>query len=63
VDCRGPRTHKYCVEYRLSILRYVAAMAKSIMPETCLLDEQSSMEHRLLVEFHWLLHKIPEYLV
>jgi hypothetical protein len=58
------RTHKYRVEYRLSILCYVAAMAESIvMAGTCLLNEQSSMEHRLLVEFHWLLHKIPEYLV
>jgi hypothetical protein len=56
-------THKYCIEYRLSILRYVAAMAESIMAGTCLLDEQSSMEHRLLVEFYWMLHKIPEYLV
>jgi hypothetical protein len=53
--------HKYCVEYRLSILCYVAAMAESIMAGSCLLDEQSSMEHRLLVEFYWLLHKIPEY--
>jgi hypothetical protein len=57
------RTHKYRVEYRLSILRYVAAMVESIMARTCLLDEQSSIEHRLLVEFYWLLHKIPEYLV
>jgi hypothetical protein len=57
------RTHKYCVEYRLSILCYVAAMAKSIMAGTCLLDEQSSMEHCLLVEFYWMLHKILEYLV
>jgi hypothetical protein len=59
----APRTHKYCVEYRLSILGYVAAMAESIMAGTCLLNEQSSMEHRLLVEFYWLLHKILEYLV
>jgi hypothetical protein len=57
------RTHKYRVEYRLSILCYVAAMAESIMAGICLLDEQSSMEHRLLVEFYWLLHKFPEYLV
>jgi hypothetical protein len=57
------RTHKNCVEYRLSILRYVAAMAESILAGTCLLDEQSTTEHRLLVEFSWMLHKIPEYLV
>jgi hypothetical protein len=56
-------THKYHLEYRLSILRYVAAMAESIMPGTCLLNEQSSMEHHLLVEFFWLLHKIHEYQV
>jgi hypothetical protein len=56
-------TPKYHLEHRLSILRYVAAMAERIMAGTCLLDEQSSMEHRLLVEFYWLLHKIPEYLV
>jgi hypothetical protein len=56
-------TYKYRVEYRLSILCYVATMAESITAGTCLLDEKSSMEHRLLVEFYWLLHKIPEYLV
>jgi hypothetical protein len=44
-------THKYHLEYRLSILCYVAAMAESIMAGACLLNEQSSMEHRLLVEF------------
>jgi hypothetical protein len=57
------RTHKFHLEYRLSILRYVAALAESILAGTCLLDKQSSMEHRLLVEFYWLLHKIPKYLV
>jgi hypothetical protein len=63
MDCRARRTHKDHLEYRLSILCYIAAMAESIMARTCLLDEQSSMEHRLLGEFYWLLHKIPEYLV
>jgi hypothetical protein len=62
-NAEARQTHKYHVEYRLSILRYVAAMAESIMAGTCLLDEQSSMEHRLLIEFYWLLQKIPEYLV
>jgi hypothetical protein len=57
------RTHKHHVEYRLSILCYVAAMAESILAGTCLLDEQSTTEHRLFVEFYWMLHKIPEYLV
>jgi hypothetical protein len=57
------QTHKYRVEYRLSIICYVAAMAESILTGTCLLDEQSTTEHRLLVEFYWMLHKILEYLV
>jgi hypothetical protein len=57
------RTHKNHVEYRLPILRYIAAMTESILAETCRLDEQSTTEHRLLVEFYWMLHKIPEYLV
>jgi hypothetical protein len=57
------RTHKNRVEYRLSILCYVAAMAESILAGTCLLDEQSTTWHRLLMEFYWMLHKIPEYLV
>jgi hypothetical protein len=55
-------THKYHLEYRLSILSYVAAMAESIMAGIWLLDEQSSMEHCLLLKLFWLLHKIPEYL-
>jgi hypothetical protein len=38
-------------------------MGESIMAGTCLLNEQCSMEHRLLVGFFWLLHKLPEYLV
>jgi hypothetical protein len=46
------RSHKNCVEYRLSILCYVAPMAESILAGTCLLDEQSTAEHRLLVEFY-----------
>jgi hypothetical protein len=33
------RTHKNHLEYHLSILRYIAAMAQSIMAGTCLLDE------------------------
>jgi hypothetical protein len=45
-------THKNCVEYRLSILCYVAAMTESILAGTCLLDEQSTTEHRLLVEIY-----------
>jgi hypothetical protein len=47
----------------MTILRYVLAMANSIMTETCSLTAQSHMEYRLLAEFYWMLHKIPEYLV
>jgi hypothetical protein len=57
------RTHKNCVEYHLSIICYVAAMAESILAGTCLLDEKSTTEHRLLVEFYWMLYKILEFLV
>jgi hypothetical protein len=46
------RMHKNCIEYRLSILRYVAATAESILAGTCMLDEQSTTEHRLLAEFY-----------
>jgi hypothetical protein len=38
-------------------------MAESILAGTRLLDEQSTTEHRLLMEFYWILHKIPKYLV
>jgi hypothetical protein len=47
----------------MTILRYVLAMADIIMSETCTLSAQGHMEYRLLVEFYWMLHKIPEYLV
>jgi hypothetical protein len=56
------KAHLVQLEYRMTILRYVVAMAERIMAGTCPLNEQSNMEHRLLVEI-WLLHKIPEYLV
>jgi hypothetical protein len=51
------------MEYRMTILRYVLAMADNIMSGTCPLTAQSHLEYRLLVEFFWMLHKIPEYLV
>jgi hypothetical protein len=51
------------MEYRMTIMRYVLAMTGSIMFETCPLTAQSHLEYRLLVEFYWMLHKIPEYLV
>jgi hypothetical protein len=55
--------HQAQTEYRLTILRYVLALAESIMAGTCKLNERNNMEHRVLVEFFWMLHKIPEYLV
>jgi hypothetical protein len=57
------KAHVLEMEYRMTIPRYVRAMADSIMSETCPLSAQSHMEYRLLVEFYWILHKIPEYLV
>jgi hypothetical protein len=57
------KAHVLEIEYRMTILRYVLAMADGIMAETCPLSAQSHMEYRLLVEFYWMLHKIPEYLV
>jgi hypothetical protein len=57
------KAHLTQMEYRLNILRYVLAMAGSMMAETCPLNERRNLEHRLLVEFYWLLHKLPEYLV
>jgi hypothetical protein len=57
------KAHVLEMEYRMTILRYVLAMADNIMSETCTLSAQSHMEYRLLVEFYWMLHKIPEYLV
>jgi hypothetical protein len=57
------KAHVLEMEYRMTILRYVLAMADNIMSETCTLSAQSHVEYRLLVEFYWMLHKIPEYLV
>jgi hypothetical protein len=57
------KAHAMEMEYRMTILRYVLAMADSIMSETCTLSARSHMGNRLLVEFYWMLHKIPEYLV
>jgi hypothetical protein len=57
------KAHMTQMEYRMTILRYVLAMADSIMSETCPLNAQSHLEYRLLVEFYWMLHKIPKYLV
>jgi hypothetical protein len=57
------KAHILQMEYRMTILRYVLAVADSIMSETCSLTAQSHMEYRLLAEFYWMLHKIPKYLV
>jgi hypothetical protein len=55
------KAHLTQMEYRLNILPYVLAMAESMMAGTCPLNERSNLEHRLLVEFYWLLHKLPKY--
>jgi hypothetical protein len=57
------KAHMMQMEYCMTILRYALAMADSIMSKTCLLNAQSHVEYRLLVEFYWMLHKIPKYLV
>jgi hypothetical protein len=46
------KAHAMEMEYRMTILRYVLAMADSIMSESCTLSAQSHMEYRLLVEFY-----------
>jgi hypothetical protein len=57
------KAHLHQMEYRMVIMRYVLALADSIMFGTCPLNARSSLEYRLLVEFYWMLHKIPDYLV
>jgi hypothetical protein len=57
------KAHLAQVEYHMTIMRYVLAMADSIVAGTCPLNERSNPKYRLSVEFYWMLHKIPEYLV
>jgi hypothetical protein len=50
-------------EYRLSICKWVTELAGRILKGECQLKESDWMECRLLTEFYWLCHKIPEFLV
>jgi hypothetical protein len=54
------KAHLAHMEYRMTIMRYILAMADSIMAGTCPLNERSNLEYRLLVEFYWMQHKIPD---
>jgi intracellular sulfur oxidation DsrE/DsrF family protein len=57
------KAHLAQMEYRMVIKRYVLVLADAIMSETGTLNARSSLEYRLLLEFYWMLHKIPDYLV
>jgi hypothetical protein len=57
------KAHLHQMEYCMVIMRYVLALADNIMSRTCPLNARSSLEYRFLVEFYWMLHKIPDYLV
>jgi hypothetical protein len=61
---KARKAHLAQMEYCIVIMRYVLALAESSMSRTCPLNARSSLEYRLLVEFYWMLHKIPiNYLV
>jgi hypothetical protein len=51
------KAHLHQMEYRMVIMRYVLALADSIMSGTCLLNARSSLEYRLLMEFYWMLQR------
>jgi hypothetical protein len=50
-------------EYRLAICQYILELAQSILKGEAHLRKDETNAHKLLVEFYWLLHKIPEYLI
>jgi hypothetical protein len=50
-------------EYRLAICQYIQELAQSILKGEAHLGKDETDAHRMLVEFYWLLHKIPEYLL
>jgi hypothetical protein len=54
------KAHLHQMEYCMVIMRYVLTLADTIMSGTCPLNARSSLEYRLLVEFYWMLHKIPD---
>jgi hypothetical protein len=55
--------HDLNEDYRLVMCRYVLDMAQNILSGELKLTRESHDEYRLLMEFYWLLHKIPEYLL
>jgi hypothetical protein len=57
------KAHLTQIQYCMTILRYVLTIAESMLVGTCPLNKRSNLEHRLLLEFYWLLHKLPTYLV
>jgi hypothetical protein len=50
-------------KYRLAICQYILELANSILKGEADLGKDETDAHKLLVEFYWLLHQIPEYLV
>jgi hypothetical protein len=55
--------HDLNEDYRLAMCRYVLDMAQNILSGELKLTRESHNEYRLMMEFYWLLHKIPEYLL
>jgi hypothetical protein len=49
-------------EYRLAICQYILELAESILKGDADLGKEETDAHKLLVEFYWPLHQIPEYL-
>jgi hypothetical protein len=57
------QAHQVRKEYRLTLLRYVVTLARTIIEGNCKLVATDYKHHRLLVEFYWMLHKIPDFLL
>jgi hypothetical protein len=57
------QAHQVRKEYRLTLLRYVVTLARFIMDGNCKLIANDYKQHRLLVEFYWMLHKIHDFLL
>ena len=57
------QSHALEKAYRLSVMRSVLRLAEAIMGKETTLAEDAWAEHRLLVEFYWMVHKLPEYLL
>jgi hypothetical protein len=50
-------------EYRLASCQYILELAQSILKGEANLGKDETDAHKLLVEFYWLLHEIPEYII